>query len=40
MAKLPPTAVMTRTAHASSPTSIILPADVNGFLIEDDTVSI
>jgi hypothetical protein len=39
VAKLPATAVTTKTAHASRPTSTILPADVSGFLICDETVS-
>ena len=39
MAKLPATAVRTKMAHASSPTSTILPTEVSGFLIEDETVS-
>jgi hypothetical protein len=39
VAKLPATAVTTKMAHASRPTSIIFPADVTGFVILDETVS-
>jgi hypothetical protein len=33
VAKLPATAVTTKMAHASRPTSIILPVGVSGFVI-------
>jgi hypothetical protein len=39
VAKLPATAVTTKMPHASSPTSIIFPTDVTGFVILDETVS-
>jgi hypothetical protein len=39
VAKLPATAVTTKMAHASRPTSIIFPADVTGFVMLDETVS-
>jgi hypothetical protein len=39
VAKLPATAVTTKMAHASRPTSIIFPTDVTGFVILDETVS-
>ena len=39
VAKLPATAVMTKTAHISRPMSIALPAVVTGFGIDEDTVS-
>ena len=39
MAKLPATAVTTKMAHASRPTSTTLPTGVSGFVILDETVS-
>jgi hypothetical protein len=37
-AKLPATAVRTKSAQHSRPTSTILPPVVSGFFMEDDTV--
>ena len=39
VAKLPATAVATKMAHASRPTSTILPTVVGGFVILEETVS-